>query len=481
VRRRIGPLLAIVLFVGLGAYVYVYEIRGGSSQETAAAGKDKVIVFDRASLKAIRLSNDKGTMRLEKKGDAWTITEPLQTDADKDNVEGLLNSLEFAKIERRLGAAGDRKQYGLDPPKASLTIETGPGTSPTLQVGDTSPIGGSCYAVLPASSEVAVVSSSIEDVTRKDLFSMRDKSLLSLDAWKVKRLTLQRGRETLRFEKPDDGWIVRQPMEAPADGPTLTDILNALGSLRATAFVGEKANEPELKRYGLSPPLARMTLLQEGWDVEKSVVLGKEAPGGGRYARTVGRDFVVTVPADFWTKVTTRFFDLRRRDLLGVQQYRVDTISLSRQGGPAATIKRDKDQAWTLSGPSSGPLKAESVDALLRMISDLKAQAFDDRPKESVRTGISRRPALDLTLQEEADATTGKQRSQHLLISPPDRAGHILVRDMAWTPIAVAPAGVLKKIEDQIDVLVKEAAEAPKPQASPASAAPSPSSSPASR
>lgn len=478
--RRIGPLLAIVLLVGLGAYVYVYEIRGGSSQESAAAGKDKVIVFDRAGLKAIRLSNDKGTMRLEKKEDAWTITEPLQTEADKDNVEGLLNSLEFAKVERRLGAAGDRKQYGLDPPKATLTIETTtPGTSPVLQVGDASPIGGSCYAVLPGAGDVAVVSSSIEDVTRKDLFSMRDKSLLALDAWKVKRLTLERGREILRFEKPDEGWIVRQPLEAPADGPTLTDILNALGSVRATAFVSEKAKEPELKRYGLSPPLARMTLLQEGWDVEKSVVLGKEAPGGGRYARTVGRDAVVTIPADFWTKVRTRFFDLRRRDLLGVQQYRVDTITLSRNGGPATIIKRDKDQAWTLSGAAAGPLKSESVDALLRMVSDLKAQAFDDSPKESVRAGISRRPALDLTLQEEADAASGKQRSQHLLISPPDRAGQILVRDMAWRPIAVAQSGVLKKIEDQIDALVKEAAEAPKPQPSPAaSAAPSPSASP---
>ena len=286
--------------------------------------------------------------------------------------------------------------------------------------------------------------------------------------------------ETIRLEKPEEGWIVRQPVEAPADGPTLTDILSGLESLRATAFVSEKPTDADLKRFGLSPPQARMTLMQEGWDVEKSVIFGKEAPGGGRYARTIGRDPVLTIPADFWTKVTTKFFDLRRKELMGVQQYRVDTITLAQDGRPAITLKREKDQTWTLSGASQGRLKSESVDTLLRMVSDLKAQAFDDSPKESVRTGISRRPALDLTLQEEPDASSGKEKSQHILVSPPDKAGHVLVRDMAWRPIAVAPAGVLEKIKGQIDALLKEAAEAPKPQASPA-ASPVPAPSPASR
>jgi len=480
VNRRIGPLLSVALLIGLATYVYVHEIRGKAQEDKAGSAKDKPIAFERAALKAIRLQNPKGVIRLEKKDGAWTITEPLHADADKDAVEGLLNSLESAKIDRRLGRDGDRKQYGLDPPKASLTLEAASAEkAPTLQIGDTSPIGGACYALLPGTGEIAVISSSIEDVTQKDLLSLRDKSLLSLEPWKVKRLTLERGRETIRLEKPDEGWIVRRPIEAPADGPTLTDLLNALESVRATSFVSETPKESDLKRFGLAPPLARLTLLQEGWDVEKSVILGKEAPGGGRYARTAGRDPVLTIPADFWTKVSTRLFDLRRRDLLGVQQYRVDTITLTRSGRPSVSLRREKDQTWTLSGASQGTLKTESVDALLRMISDLKAQSFDDSPKESVRAGISRSPALDLLLQEETDAATGKQRSQHLLVSAPDKAGRVLVRDMAWRPIAVAQAATLKTIDGQIDALLKEAAQGPKPQASPApSGAPSPSPGP---
>jgi len=478
VKRRLGPLLSILLLAGLVAYVYFVELRGRREGTAAETGKDRPISFERATLKSVRLTNDSGSLKLEKAGEQWRLTEPLQTDADKDAVEGLLNSLEMAHIERRLGKGEDRKQYGLDPPKATVTLETAGAGGGTLGIGESSPIGGSWYALLPGGNEVAVVSSTIGDMAHKDALALRDKALLALDPWKIKKLTLERGKETIRLEKPDDGWVVRQPVEAPADGPTITDLLNALQTLRATRFDSEKPAAADLKRCGLSPPLARMVLLQDGWDVEKTVEFGKEAAGGGRYARTLGRDPVLTVPADFWTKVTTKFFDLRRRELLGVQQYRVETVVLARHGRPAITLQRGKDQDWTVSGGAQGTIKSESADTLLRMVSDLKALAFDDNPKESVRSGVLKEAALDLTLTEESDAASGKQKSQHLLVSGPDKAGHVLVRDMAWRPIAIASADVLKKIDTQIDDLLKEAAT-PKPQASASpSAAPAPSPSP---
>jgi hypothetical protein len=468
VKRRLGPILALALLVGLGIYTYVSEFRGREGGNKAGADKDKPIVFERAGLRAIGIKNDHGELRLEKQGEDWKLTAPLVTDGDEDAVEGLLNSVESARIERRIGAASDRRQYGLDPPKATLTIETAAGGEPkTLALGDSNPIGGTCFALLPGTDEVAVVSSSLGDIATKDLLGLRDKSLLSLDPWKVRRFTIERGREAIRMEKPDEGWIIRQPVEAPADGPIITDLLNALQNLKATAFSSEKPSGADLRRFGLQPPRARLTLLQEGWDVEKTVAFGKEAPGGGRYARTLGRDPVLAVPADFWPKVTTKLFDLRRKDLLGVQPYRVEAITFARHGRPAATLARQKDQTWALTGAAKGSVKSETADTLLRMIGDLKAISFDDSPGESVRIVLSRRPALDLTLQEEADTTGGKQKSQHLLIGPPDRKGNVLVRDMAWRPIATAAAAAVEKIDDQIDAVLKEAQAAPSPSPPP--------------
>ena len=473
-KLRPGPILAVILLAGLGILTYVAEFRGKEEADKAAAAKEKPLAIDRASLKAIRITNGNGELRVEKEGEGWKLTAPIPTAADKDAVEGLISSLETAHVERRIKDEGSRKDFGLDPPRATLQVETAAGgQGETLAVGDSNPIGGTRYALLPGTNEVAVVSGALGDIADKTLFALRDKSLLGLDAWKMKRFTIERGKETIRMEKPDEGWIIRHPVEAPADGPTITDLLTALQNLRATSIPSETPTEADLRRFGLAPPQARLVLFQEGWDVDKSVVFGKEEPGGGRLARTVGRDPVFVVSADFWPKVTTRLFDLRRKDLLGVQQYRIESVTFARAGKPASTLARQKDQTWALTGEATGSVKSETADALLRAISDLKALSFDDNPQEAIRLALSRRPALDLTLQEEAEDEGGTPKSQHLLIGPPDKKGNVQVRDMAWRPVATASSVAVDHIRTQLDAVLKEAATPPVPQPSPA-AEPSP-------
>lgn len=477
-KRRLGPLLSVVLLIALGGWVYFREVRPGGAGAEGGGGEERALPFERSDVKAIRVTNEHGAVRLEKAGDAWTITEPLRADADKEAIEGLLSSLEIARIERRLGGEGDLKGYGLDPPKATLSLEPVAGGEPkAIGVGESNPIGGTLFALLPGGREVAVVGSSLGEATGKDLLALRDKSLLAFDPWKVVKLRLERGRETVRLAKPDDGWKLEEPVEAPADGPAVTDLLGALERIRAKAFVSEKPARADLRRFGLDPPAARLTLLQEGWDVEKTVVFGGKVEGG-RYARTVGRDPVVLVPDDFWDKVTTRVRDLRRKDLVGVGQYRVEKVTAARNGKQALVLSRQKDQGWTASGLAAGTVKNESVDTLLRLLAGLKALSFEDRPSEALRASLARTPALDLTLQEEADADGKAGKSQHLVIGPPDRARRARARDMAWRPIASVAADGLAEIDKQLEAIVKEASE-PKPEPSPSpGAAPTPTPSP---
>jgi uncharacterized protein DUF4340 len=474
VKRRLGPIVSILLLLGLGTWVYLKEIKDAGTRQKAEEAKDRPISFERSALKTLAIKNEHGEIRLERQEGTWRITAPLAAEADSDAVEGLLSSVEMGRIDRRLGALADLKPYGLDPPEASLTLEVdGTAEARTLLLGGGNPIGGTFFALLPQGGEAAVVSSSLGEIAKKDLLSLRDKSLLSFDPWKVVRLRIDRGRETVRLEKPADGWKIQEPVEAPADGPTITDLLSALERLRAREFVTEKPGPADLRRSGLDPPAARMTLLQEGWDVEKTVLFGKPADDT-RFARTVGREPILKVPGDFWEKVTTRVFDLRRKEVLGVGQYRIEKMTVAREGAEALVLSRQKDGSWTLSGLASGSVKAETVDPLLRTLGDLKALSFDDRPTEAVRASLSRRPVLDLTLQEEPDASGGTAKSQHVVIGTPDRTGRVRVRDMAWRPIALCEGSALEKITSQLDAIRKEAAE-PKPSPTP----PAPSASPA--
>src|SRR5262245_43383238 len=175
---RPGPVAAVVLLAGLGTWAYLSEFRGAAEKQKAEQNKDRVFAFERNDLRAVVVKNPGGTIRLQKDGDAWTIADPPVGPADKDAVEGMLASLETARVERRLGSEGDRKGYGLDPAPMSLTLETAAGAPQTIAVGDTNPIGGTYYATL-GSGEMALVGGSVGGVAKKDLLPLRETALLA--------------------------------------------------------------------------------------------------------------------------------------------------------------------------------------------------------------------------------------------------------------------------------------------------------------
>ncbi|HXH27549.1 MAG TPA: DUF4340 domain-containing protein, partial [Candidatus Polarisedimenticolia bacterium] len=448
----------MALLVLLGLWAYLKEKPPG--QAGPSPDQDRAVPFERSSLKALEITNDKGTVRLEKNGDVWSITRPRHADADKDAVEGLLNSLQTSRIDRRLGKAADLATYGLDKPRATLTVEsTGPDATRVFRLGQENPVGGTSYVLLPA-GEVAVVSAPIGDLVGKDLFSLRDKTLLAFDPWKIKKLTLERPAGTVVLTKPADGWKIDAPVEAPADGPTVTDLLSAVERARAQEFASESPDAKELRRFGLAPPSARVRLLQDGWDVEKTIELGK-TEDGKRYARVVGRDPVLRVSSDLNEKIDTRVFDLRRKEVLALNRYRIQKVTATRDGKPALVLERQKDQSWTASGLASGTLPNDVVDSFLGALSDCKADAFDDHPSPALRTSLDRHPALDLVLEEEPETGEGPGRTQHLLLGGPDRAGVVRAMDTAWRPIARLPVAAFTKLGGVLDTLIDRARATP--------------------
>jgi len=465
-KLRPGPIAALVLLAGLGVWVYLSEFRGAADREKADQAKDRAFAFERGDLRALVVRNPEGTVRLQKEGDTWSVAEPLAAPADRDAVEGILSSLEFARIERRLGGDGDRKSYGLDPAPLGVTLETAAGPAQTIELGDTNPIGGAYFAALPG-GDLAVVSVSLGEVAKKDLFALRDKSLVAFDPFKAKSLVIERGAEVIALEKRDAGWTMTRPVGAPADGPTITDLLSALERLRAARFVADRPTPGDLKMWGFAPPAVRMTLVQEGWDTARIVEFGPEKDGERR-ARTVGRDAVVTITPEFWPKANVALFDLRRREALGLSQYRLRAISIARDGGTALVLEKGDEGNWKVSGLADGTVKFDPVDALVRAIAGVKATAFDDRPSQALEASLTAHPAIDATFEQEPDAAGGAALRQHLVFGAVGKDNRMPVQDLDWPSILWADGAALARIGEHIDTLVKEAAA---PPAAPAPAA----------
>ena len=446
----------MLLLVLLGAWIYFQEYRGAAQREEAERQRERPLQFARPEVTSIRLENGAGAFLLQRQEEAWRLVEPLDTAADKEAVEGILSALEYARIERRIGSGDDLKPYGLESPRATLTLGlAGDDAAQILRIGEPAPIGANCFALLPGDGGVALVSASLQDLAQKNLLSLRDKSLVDLDAWNVRSLRIERGAETVVLTRSDSGWKLQSPVEAPADGPLVTDLLNEIDRLQASAFLSEAPAAADLARYRLDRPAARLTVQEEGWESGKTIWFGATVDEG-RAARVGGAGPVVAVTETFWPKVTTSLFDLRRKDILALNRYRVRGLTVTRLGGEPLSLRHGGEGAWTATGMVEGSVAGSSVELLLAHISDLKATAFMDRPSERQREELARQPALDLSLEEEPASEEGEPPVQHLLIGEPDQNAQVKVRDLSWEPIALAPAGVYERILRRLDAIIEE-------------------------
>ena len=445
-RLRPGPLAAVVVLVGLSAWAYFAEYRGGEERRRADENRARPIPFERHDLEALTIENGHGRVRIASHEGGFRIAEPLSAPADGEAIESLLSSLEVARIERRIEAGDDLARYGLDRPRATLTVELISSQEPrSIAVGSATPIGDAVYVLLPGEDEIGVVTSSIGNLADQRLLRLRDKSVLPLDPWKMTLLTIERTGETVRLEKPESGWKVVEPIQVPADGPTVTELLSAVDRLLAIAFVSESPTSEELQRFGLEPPSARLTVLQEGWVEPRTIEFGA-AEDGARYLRVRGRDAVVRVSDDIWDKVQTRLFDLRRKDLLGISQYDIETVTASRAGETAVVLTRLEERQWGASGRVSGTVSDDIVDALVRVLGTARAVAFIDEPPEALRAALASKPVLDLTIGGGREDGSETALSQQLLFWPSDPAGRVPVRDPAMRSLTVIDAATFDRI-----------------------------------
>jgi len=465
VKLRAGPVAAFLLLAGLGVYAWRTEFHGADAKKKAEETKDRALPFERDALKAFTVTSDGASIRVQKEGEGWTITEPPAGAADREAVEGVLSSLEFARVERRLGADADRKAFGLDPAPMKVAIETTGGPERALLLGQTNPIGGAYYAVLEDGKEIGLVSASVGEAAKKDLFTLRDKTLVAFDPWKTKELTLERGADLLALQKREaGGWTLTRPITAPADGPTITELLNSLERLRAAKFVTESATPEETGACGLEPPAARVAVLQEGWDAAKVVAFGKEKDGQ-RCARNLGRASIVMVNSDIWPKVTTSIADLRRKEAVGLSQYRLTSISVKEADGPPLVLTRGKESTWTVTGRATGTVRSDSVDNFSRALAGVRAVAFDDHPARALVDGLLAHPAVEIVLEQEPDAEGGAPPKQRLLFGAPMKDGRLPMHDPAWPSVGFCAKDALGDIERQAGELIKQAATPPAPTA----------------
>ena len=373
--KKIGLLL--VIFLGLIAFVYLYEIEGGKKRQETKEREESLFQVKQEEVTSIEIARaGQDPLLLVKVDDKWSIEKPMETAADKASVDSLVGSVDLARIERTFEEVGSgAEKYGLKEPRMTLTVQAGELTR-VVHVGSKDFTGSNTYVQMAGDTKVHLTADSLYTTADKDLFQWRDKKVLTLDRDRVRTIEVQRGDEKIRLSKEGENWALEVPLQEPADKSAVNSLLSSLETTEAQKFVVEETQD--LPQYGLSTPSVVVRLQEEGDDQWKALELGKKAEGEEDHylARNPARSAVFTVPKSLLEKLTQKLWEFRDKDVINVDQDEIDKVIFHR--GEVEIQARREDYKWILEKPDDQKDKEALAYKFWYPIDDIKFESIDD-------------------------------------------------------------------------------------------------------
>lgn len=386
-RRLRSTLVLLVLFLAIGGYAWFVERERPPASEADANENAFDIAAGRITDLTVNAENGDATVltRTENEID-WMVTAPVETEADDNAATAIATTLAALEIRRVVEEeAADLAPFGLAAPPVSVTFATPDGEPLTLSVGDETPTGGERYAAI--GSRVILVADFVESTLNRTTFELRDRSILEFTGPDVTSFTVEQGDDTLRFAKADSNWRVVEPLEARADFGLVEAMVGRLGSGEMLAIESESVADDALEAFGLDGP--RLAATVEVGGESHTLLVGDENPAATVYARDAARDLVFTIDAALVDDLARGADTYRQRDLFDFQPFNAATLTVVRdertirfEKGPRAEAAEggDDDAAgedvWRRIEPEPADIERPEMDALLRALSDLRADSF---------------------------------------------------------------------------------------------------------
>ncbi len=430
-------LVLLFLNVALFFFIFYFE-RDWRIERASQEARRRVLGPEAANIRGLEVSGTApGTsFSLERRGDAWFLTRPVEWPANLNAVSRILNELQFLEHEtsfstRDLEKNGQKlADYGLDQPKLTLSFTSGDegaaGRTTVLKIGDTTKVGDHLYLLSSDGQKIHVVSRSLADSLSVPFDQLRSDVIYSIQVFEARSLNLQTAAPSnvrVRLDREGSRWLFRTPVNARA-GKNATELtINALDALRVKSFVLQ--NPPATAPS--AAPLLRVTI--EGNNRHETLFVGAQTDEDHvYYAQLEDRRaiFTVTIPAGLMNTLRNAADDLRDRHILDFDASAVTSITLSALNQPELSLQRlesaggGHDAGWQIirrgvSAQGSQTLAADSaaVQKLLEQLETLSALRFQsdaptnadiedwgfNRPEREVVLTVGGTPATQVTLQ----------------------------------------------------------------------------------
>lgn len=380
-------LILLILNVALFGVIYLLEKRAASaevfSQRYGLVFGPEASDLDTLAIQGPGLNE---AWTLNKTGEGWVLTEPVQWPANPFAVNRLLNEIQFLEKEtsfslREVEETGQTlADYGLADPRLTLVIGRR-GEEQRLHLGSPTEIGRRLYALSPEANQILVVSRDLLESLTIGIEELLSRNAFSLPAFEVQALSVQptgAASPRLRLVRENGGWRFEAPVRAPADGKLVESRLANLTRLPVLDFV-ETPNSVQ----GLETPNVRITL--DGSGQRQTLLLGNTTtmPDGEEayFARRESSHYRFLVPAASLRFLDTASQEMRDRNFVSVAPGTADRIEIS-DGTRRLVLQQLENGDWQVLPEADGedwiaePAEETVMETLLLLIEELRAVEF---------------------------------------------------------------------------------------------------------
>jgi hypothetical protein len=429
-----GTLILFILCLGLAAFVYFYEIKGGEERAKAKETENVIWKIPAEDVQQVDLTVSGQQITAVRAGERqWQITAPRTLDADADEWNRLASSAAEIRQERVVeeNPAG-LAPFGLDSPQTILAVKAKDGKTYQIRFGASNPAGNSTYAALPGKKQVFFVSSSVASNFNKKLDDLRNHAILSFEQFEVQSLALQSAKGKLDLAKEGDRWWFQGKDRSPADSSGISGILGDISNGRLKEFLDDSPDA--YAGLGFDKPVADVRLTVGNDKAIKHLTIGleksklakkgqpppkpepksdkKEAESAAPVlyvARDESRPGLFFVEKEFVDKLLKSPSDLRDKALAAFQRFEVDAIEVTSSKG-TVTLAKNQSGDWQV-GTAKKKAKFDAVNDIFDAM-EKQVKEFVEAPGALSGYGLDK-PVAHVILKQgsavKADCIFGKE------------------------------------------------------------------------
>jgi hypothetical protein len=405
-----STLVVVLLAVLIGGLTWYFEIKHPRkpADTDATDVHTPAFTFPAANITYLEIDRQGQTIKIERRGDGWQITQPGDTRADKFAANELANALAAATIERKFPVQPDKLSlYGLAQPEVVVRVHLKDGSQHEVKLGGKDFDNADVYARVDNSPDVYLFTASVLTSADNGVDKFRDNSVLDVQSPDVIAVALKDSQGDFLVARTANDWQIKKPSEGRADTSQIMGMLAQVSSSRMGTVTQESADN--LGKYGLQSPALTFTAVDKG--AKSHTLLVGNKTGDNYFAQDTSRSMIFEIPEALFKRLNIGMAELRSKGLVNVSQSDLTKVEI-RNANQTLVASRQGDK-WIISEPKAQAGKEAMPARFLTPLTNAQATEILDKPAAAITARLAQ-PAVDVTLADKSGKTI------HVALSQPD-------------------------------------------------------------